>query len=572
MILLILFPGWGISSDNNARQDIKIVKIWLIGDSTLTDYSKENNYKVKKYPKTGWGQVFQQFVSGKNLEALKEWFNADSVIVENHAVGGRSTRSFFQEGRWRKVYDELEAGDFVFIQFGHNDASVKKTERYVDTEGYKEFLRLYVAQTREKGASPVLITPVARNYPWEGEVLKNVHGEYPAGMKAIAAETNTSLIDLNELSMRFFSEKGREYVSKYYFMNLPEGKYEAYPEGLDDNTHFQPEGANEVARLVYKGLKDLAMQSPGQSKKVSAYDLVVDQNGNGDFKTVQEAISSVPDFRKNRTTIYIRNGIYKEKLILPASKTNITMLGENLDSVILTHDDFASKKNSFGEEMGTTGSTSFYIFGDGFRAENITFENSSGPVGQAVAVRIDGDMVAFNNCRFLGFQDTLYPHGEHSKQYYKNCYIEGSVDFIFGWSRAVFENCTIFCKSKGYITAPSTDQDNEYGFVFLNCRITGSAPEGSVYLGRPWRPYGRSVFIHCELDKLIKSEGWHNWRKVENETTAYFAEYENHGPGAISDNRVKWSHQLSANEAEIYTIGNILGDWALNPGLFNRSE
>lgn len=319
-------------------------------------------------------------------------------------------------------------------------------------------------------------------------------------------------------------------------------------------------------------LKILVFILLGQSVPVAAYDFIVDLNGQGDFRTVQEAINAVPDFRKVRTTIYIRNGIYKEKLILPASKTNISMLGEELDSVILTHDDYASKKNSFGEEMGTTGSTSFYIFGDGFIAENITFENSSGPVGQAVAVRIDGDMAAFNNCRFLGFQDTLYPHGENSNQYYRNCYIEGTVDFIFGWSRVVFENCTIFCKSKGYITAPSTGQGNEYGFVFLDCRITGSAPDGSVYLGRPWRPYGKSVFIQCELDELVHPEGWHNWRKVENETTAYFAEYENHGPGAKTLKRVMWSHQLNANEAEIYTTENILGDWAVNPGLFFGSE
>lgn len=259
--MIFLFPGCGPSSDKNNLQDKKIVKIWLIGDSTLTDYSKDDNYKAEKYPKTGWGQVFQPYVSGKNFEALKEWLDADSVIVENHAVGGRSTRSFFTEGRWRRVFSSLEPGDFVFIQFGHNDASVEKTERYVTTQGYEEFLRLFIHQTKEKGATPVLFTPVARNYPWNDDVLNNVHGEYPTTMKYVAAETSTSIIDLNVLSMRFFSEKGREYVSKNYFMNLPAGIYEAYPDGLDDNTHFQPEGANEVARLVYKGLLDLVNQS-----------------------------------------------------------------------------------------------------------------------------------------------------------------------------------------------------------------------------------------------------------------------------------------------------------------------
>jgi pectinesterase len=297
------------------------------------------------------------------------------------------------------------------------------------------------------------------------------------------------------------------------------------------------------------------------------FDFTVSADGTGNFKTVQEAINAVPDFRKNRTTIFIKAGVYKEKLVLPASKTNVSFVGEYVEKTILTHDDFASKKNRFGEEMGTTGSTSFYIFAEGFTAENITFENSSGPVGQAVAVRIDGDMAAFQNCRFLGFQDTLYPHGENSRQYYKNCYFEGTVDFIFGWSTAVFDECTIFCKDHGYITAPSTNENSEFGFVFLNCKITGDAPESSFYLGRPWRPFGKAVFIGCELGKHIKPEGWHNWGKTENEKTAFFAEYQNSGPGA-KENRVTWSHELTGDEAAKYTVANILDDWAINPKLF----
>jgi pectinesterase len=299
-----------------------------------------------------------------------------------------------------------------------------------------------------------------------------------------------------------------------------------------------------------------------------AYDFVVAKNGKGDFKTVQEAIDAVPDFRKNHTTIFIKSGVYKEKLVLPASKTNVAFIGENVENVILTFDDFASKKNRFGEEMGTTGSTSFYIFAEGFTAENITFENSAGPVGQAVAVRIDGDRVAFKNCRFLGFQDTLYPHGENSRQYYKNCYIEGSVDFIFGWSTAVFDACTIFCKNHGYITAPSTNENTEFGFVFLNCKITGSAPENSFYLGRPWRPYGKSVFVECDIGKHVKPEGWHNWNKPDAEKTAFFAEYKNMGRGAQPGKRAVWSHQLSDEQVKKYTPENILGQWLANPQLF----
>ena len=290
----------------------------------------------------------------------------------------------------------------------------------------------------------------------------------------------------------------------------------------------------------------------------SSYDFVVAKDGSGDFATVQEAINAVPDFRKNRTTIFIKQGTYKEKLILPASKTLVSFIGEDSAKTILTYDDYASKKNRFGEEKGTTGSSSFFVFGTDFYAENITFENSSGPVGQAVAVRVDGDRVVFKNCRFLGFQDTLYPHGEGSRQYYQNCYIEGTVDFIFGWSTAVFDHCEIYCKQEGYVTAASTRQDTNYGFVFLNCHITGSAAANSFFLGRPWRPYAQVVYINCQLDKLIKPAGWDNWRNPDNEKTAYFAEYGSKGPGANPKARVSWSHQLTKEEAAHYTVKEVL--------------
>lgn len=294
------------------------------------------------------------------------------------------------------------------------------------------------------------------------------------------------------------------------------------------------------------------------------YDLVVARDGSGDFTTVQAAIDAVPHLRKERTYIFIKEGTYKEKLMLPSTKTNVSLIGEKLEGTILTFDDYASRKNSFGEEMGTSGSSGFFIYGDGFSARNITFSNTAGPVGQAVAVRIDGDMVRFENCRFLGFQDTLYPHGEKSRQYYRNCYIEGTVDFIFGWSVAIFEECVIFSRGKGYITAASTTENSPFGFVFLRCKITGTAPENSVYLGRPWRPYSNVVFIECELDRHIRPEGWHNWNKPDAERTAFYAEYGSVGAGSDTTHRVPWSHQLSKEEAVKYQPVEILGEWILN--------
>lgn len=239
----------------------RILKIYLCGDSTVADYADNydegKDYFKTRYPVTGWGQVFQSFFNKEKLPEYQTLFEADSVDIDDRARGGRSTRTFFQEGRWRAVYESLMPGDIAIFQFGHNDAAETKTERYVDIQGYKEFLRLFVTQTYEKGAVPIILTPVCRNYPWIDDHLENVHGAYPAAAKEVADELQTLFIDLNQLSMDAFSEKGREYVTQKYFMNLDSGIYEAYPNGQNDNTHFQPAGANVVAGLVSEAMKKL---------------------------------------------------------------------------------------------------------------------------------------------------------------------------------------------------------------------------------------------------------------------------------------------------------------------------
>ncbi|HEY6143440.1 MAG TPA: rhamnogalacturonan acetylesterase [Flavobacterium sp.] len=236
----------------------KVTTIYLIGDSTVADYSLEKEYEAKRFPQVGWGQVFQPFFQKDSLKLVKNILgNAKEVKIDDRAKGGRSTRTFFQEGRWASVYKTLQKGDVVMMQFGHNDASEDKPERYTNIEGYKEFLRLFINQTREKGATPIVITPVARNYPWKEGKLTNVHGEYPQAAKDVAKELNVKLIDLNELSMEVFSSKGQEYVTKNYFMNFEAGLYQAYPEGQKDNTHFQTAGGKEVAKLVFNAMKKL---------------------------------------------------------------------------------------------------------------------------------------------------------------------------------------------------------------------------------------------------------------------------------------------------------------------------
>jgi pectinesterase len=206
------------------------------------------------------------------------------------------------------------------------------------------------------------------------------------------------------------------------------------------------------------------------------------------------------------------------------------------------------------------------MYAPDFWAENITFQNSAGPVGQAVAIFVSGDRAVFKNCRFLGFQDTLYTYGKYSRQYYENCYIEGTVDFIFGSSTAVFKDCEIRSKRDAYITAASTPQGRDYGYVFINCKLTADPGVEKVFLGRPWRPYAQTVFIHCEMGAHIRPEGWNNWGNVSNEKTAFYAEYGSSGPGADISGRVPWAKKLNKKKLAAYSIEKVLaGDDGWNP-------
>lgn len=241
------------------------ISIYLIGDSTMADYSDNyepgKDYMETRYPITGWGQVFQPLFTKNRMSSLSSLIKSDSVVVKDKARGGRSTRTFFQEGRWREVYDALKPNDLVLMQFGHNDAAKSKPERYVDIQGYKEFLRLFVSQTRQKGALPIILTPVPRNYPWENGVLNDVHGAYDKAPKEVAEQMGVALIDLNALTRAAFTKKGKAYVSKNYFMNLPPAVFKAYPDGEDDNTHFQVEGAEVVAQIVFDALEKLSQKT-----------------------------------------------------------------------------------------------------------------------------------------------------------------------------------------------------------------------------------------------------------------------------------------------------------------------
>lgn len=288
------------------------------------------------------------------------------------------------------------------------------------------------------------------------------------------------------------------------------------------------------------------------------YDFVVSKDGSGNFRTIQEAVTACRDYAEREFFIYVKNGIYHEKLVIPSWKTHITIVGENVDSTVITHDDYSGKVDGDGKTLNTFSSYTCKVEGNNIVFENITFVNSAGNVGQAVALHVEGDRCVFRNCRIIGNQDTLFASGEYSRQYFVKCYIEGTTDFIFGAATAVFEDCTIKSKKNSYITAASTLPTQPYGFVFLNCRLTTDSANLKVYLGRPWRLYAYTAFVNCWMGSHIRPEGWHNWNKSETERTARYFEYKSSGPGANPGSRVAWSHQLTDQEARALTPKNIL--------------
>jgi len=282
------------------------------------------------------------------------------------------------------------------------------------------------------------------------------------------------------------------------------------------------------------------------------YTFTVAKDGSGDFKYIQDAIDAMRVYPLAPITLYIKNGVYNEKIELPANNTDVTFIGESVDKTIIKFDDYSGRGR-----LTTFTSFTAKISGNRFTAMNITFENNAGRVGQAVALYVDADKATFLNCKFLGNQDTIFASGETSRQYFKGCYIEGTTDFIFGPATAVFEDCTVKEKINSFLTAASTTPGKKFGYVFLHCKILADTNVRRIYLGRPWRAHAKTVFIKCDLPKQVLPEAWSNWGNAENEKTVLYAEYKNTGEGAATTNRVAWSKQLTDKEAASYTLENI---------------
>ncbi|WP_266366993.1 pectinesterase family protein [Tellurirhabdus rosea] len=304
-----------------------------------------------------------------------------------------------------------------------------------------------------------------------------------------------------------------------------------------------------------------AVNTASPMKPVS---VTVAADGSGHFKTIQEAVNAFRDHLQVRVTVFIKNGIYAEKLVIPNWKPNIHLIGESREGVVITGNDYSGKDYPGRDQTGKTKFQTYTSYTVLVQApdvviENLTIQNTAGRVGQAVALHVEADRFVLKNCRLLGNQDTLYAAAEGTRQYYENCHIEGTTDFIFGKATAVFRNCTIKSLTDSYITAAATPVYQPYGFVFLDCHLTADPAATKVYLGRPWRPYAKTVFIRTTMDRHILPAGWDNWNDAANEKTVLYAEYASSGPGGNTGQRVGWAKRLTGKEARAYTVEAIFG-------------
>ncbi len=599
-------------------QTSKPVTIFMIGDSTMANKPLAGDNQER-----GWGQMLSGFFT-------------DDVRISNHALNGRSTLSFINEGHWQEVLDAITPGDYVFIQFGHNDEKIKSEGRgtrpgspepqmcpdqWGRPASFDDNLRRFVREARQKGGIPVLFDAIARRSFFEnrnaaeeddlfgrgitikadGDTLVETHvirradgtiDDYLEAPRRIARELDVPFVGMNAISKRVIEAEGVE-GSKSLFCWLPADTYAACPKGREDNTHLRVAGAR---RMCAATIDAIGQAVPALQPFIRHYDFVVAQDGSGDFMTIQEAINAVPDYNSQELRILIAPGSYREKLVVPESKSHVTLIARTEGQVVITYDDFAGRKSPLtGRNLGTSGSASVYIYAPYFEAIGITFQNDASDaafasdkkvVGQAVAALVAGDCAVFRRCRFLGHQDTLYAFGRksdpktdearqgattqhipanmQSRQYYEDCYICGTVDYIFGWAVAYFNRCELHCLADGYVTAAATPQGQDYGYVFNECHVTAE-PGVHAYLGRPWRNYAQTVWLNSTFDACIHPEGWKTWPNkdtgLDGSTTAFYAEYRNQGPGAATSQRASWSHQLTDVQAARFTPSAVLSGW-----------
>ena len=295
---------------------------------------------------------------------------------------------------------------------------------------------------------------------------------------------------------------------------------------------------------------------------LNAFDFVVSKDGSTPYSSLQEVLNQIPSGNLRPYRIFIKKGLYQEVITIDASKSKITLVGENENNTILQFDNHAGVTLTNGDTLNTWTCASVFVYGNDFQAQHLTFSNQAGfNAGQAVALRVEGNRASFFNCRMIGFQDVLFLSGNGVKQYFKDCYIEGTTDFIFGASTALFENCHIHSKKNSHVTAAATNSIIPFGFVFKNCKLTADSLINKVSLGRPWSPTASVTYMNCWLGAHIIGEGWNNWKNPANEATVRYYEYNSTGPGANPSKRVPWSKHLTDEQANLLTTDKILGHW-----------
>jgi pectinesterase len=560
-LLLSLFislfgvPPLGGLAENAVTADTvpnKKIVIVLVGDSTVND-------------RTGWGLGFKQFLDTNKVECI------------NVAAGGRSSMSFMREGRWTNAL--ALKGDYYLIQFGHNNEP-GKPGRSTDMATFVRNMEQYVDDARAIGAQPVLVTPLTRRQ-WDSAnpgKIKSSLEPYAADVRKIAAEKNVPLVDLHARSLALCEQLGREKCYEFSPVKVVNGKT-AY-----DGTHLVGAGRVMFARLVVEELRkavpDLSPvlltepRDPMPALIEDKYNAIVANDVSASYTNLQLAINAAPDNGNQPYRILVKPGVYEGQFIVPKSKNHIELFGQDISNTVLTYNLNVRETNA-ATDLRFKG-TGVIVLGADFQARNLTFQNTSGDHGQALALRVDGDRAVFDQCRILGWQDTLMVNV--GRDYFANCYIAGRVDFIYGSATAVFQDCEIHSKNGGHVTAANTPQDQPFGMVFMNCRLSGDPtpwadPAGGLAktnvmadLGRPWRPYASVTYLNCEMGSHIKPEGWNNWRNPANELTARYAEYDSTGPGANPSQRVKWAKQLTGEEADKITVSAVLGgDDGWNP-------
>jgi len=524
------------------------IKIVLVGDSTVAD-------------RTGWGLGFKAFLDTNQAECI------------NVAMGGRSSLSFMREGRWTNAL--ALKGDYYLFQFGHNNQP-GKAGRSTDMPTFVAGMKQYVDETRAIGARPVLVTPLTRRQ-WDKDNPGKINSTlepYAIEVRRLASEENVPLVDLHARSIELCEQLGREKCYEFSPVKTVNGTNDY------DGTHLQGIGRVLFARLVVDELRKVVpelapvfLAEPRDANpKIGedVYNAVVSHDFSADYKDLQSAIDAAPDNGKKPFRILMKPGMYQGQFIVPKEKTHIQLIGEDVTNTVLTYA-FNVNESNADTNLKFKG-TGVIVLADDFRADNITFQNTSGDHGQALALRVDGDRAVFGGCRLLGWQDTLMMNA--GRDYFTNCHVEGRVDFIYGSATAVFDRCEIHSKNGGHVTAANTPKEKPFGLVFLNSKLTGdptpwinptnstastSSKKPMADLGRPWRPYASVAYVNCWMGDHIKPEGWNNWRNPTNELTARFAEYNRTGTGANPEQRAKWSKQLTKTDAEKITVESVLG-------------